>query len=218
MPRVTHVKKARKDHPAGGIKKGESYYWWAFRYGGKRYSKVYPKQSQLTNSDKLSRIYAAQESIQDAMCDDAELMREVVEAAAEEIREVGEEYQESCDNIRDQFTDSPTADECEEKAEACSSLADELEGIDFDSLPEKPSDDDEPEEPEDPGEEPHEEKKDTWGDHDSYGEAKAAWDLKADEYEKYRTALEEYENDVETYDNAMGDLRDEIEGLDWSIG
>ena len=38
MPRVHHVKSARKDNPVA--KKGESYYWWKFRYGGKRYSKT----------------------------------------------------------------------------------------------------------------------------------------------------------------------------------
>jgi hypothetical protein len=220
MPRVTYVKKARKDHPAGGIKKGDSYYWWKFRYGGKRFSRTPPRQSQLTNSDKLSRVYAAQESVEDAMGESAlpDDWRGAVEDAANEVREVGEEYQESCDNIRDQFTDSPTADECEEKAEACESVASEMDDIDFDSLPDKPEDGDEPEEPEDPGEEPQEDDKNTWGDHESYEEAKAEWDLKSDEYDEYRTALEEYENSVEEYDNAVGDLRDAIEGLDWCIG
>ncbi len=48
MPRVTHVKKARKDNPV--CKAGESYYWWKFRYGGKRYSLTRPRPSQLTQS------------------------------------------------------------------------------------------------------------------------------------------------------------------------
>ena len=34
MPRVHFVKKARKDYPSTGIQKGDSYYWWQFRYGG----------------------------------------------------------------------------------------------------------------------------------------------------------------------------------------
>ena len=218
MPRVTHVKKARKDHP-GGIKKGESYYWWKFRYGGKRYSKVYPRPSQLTNSDKLSRVYAAEESVTDAMGDvDFEALQGAVENAAEEVRAVGEEYQESCDAIRDQFTESPTADECEEKAESCEGIASELDEVGFDSLPNKPEDNDEPLEPEDPGDEPDEEDKDTWGDHKSYELAQAAWDTKTDEYDAYRTALEEYENDVEEYDNAVTDVRDAVGGIDWSVG
>jgi len=34
MPRVHFVKKARKDNSAA--KAGESYYWWKFRYRGRR--------------------------------------------------------------------------------------------------------------------------------------------------------------------------------------
>ena len=43
MPRVNYVKKARKNNPA--VKRGESYFWWKFRYGGKQYSKTRPRQS-----------------------------------------------------------------------------------------------------------------------------------------------------------------------------
>jgi hypothetical protein len=217
MPRVTFVKKARKDHPAGGIKKGESYYWWKFRHGGKHYSRKRPRPSQLTMSDKLSRLYAAQESVEDALRDSClpEDWRSTVEEAANEVREIGEEYQESCDNIRDQFTDSPTADECEEKAEACQSLADELEGLDFDGIPEEPAD--EPDEPERPGEEPKEDDPKTWGVAGSYKAALEAFDRLTDAYEEYTTDLEEFENKVEEYDESVSNLRDEIEGLDWSL-
>lgn len=135
MPRVTFVKKARKDNPC--CKKGESYYWWAFRHGGKHYSKTRPRQSQLTQSDKLSRFYACQENVEDA-CNaarydsDLDGLRDMIETTADELREIADEYQESCDNIRDSFENSPTADECEEKADCINSVADELEGIDFD--------------------------------------------------------------------------------------
>jgi hypothetical protein len=61
MPRVNFVKKARKAIPSSGIKVGDSYYWWKFRYGGKFVSKERPRQSQLTQS-KLSGVYAAEES------------------------------------------------------------------------------------------------------------------------------------------------------------
>lgn len=51
------------------IKKGEAYYWWAFRYGGKhiRCRLHSPRQSDLTSSDKLSRAYAASEGVEDAV-------------------------------------------------------------------------------------------------------------------------------------------------------
>ena len=35
MTRAHFVKKARKDHPEGDIKKGDSYWWWAFMVGGR---------------------------------------------------------------------------------------------------------------------------------------------------------------------------------------
>ena len=66
MPRVHHVK-AAKDYPDHGIKKGEMYFHWKFRYGGKHRSKVRPRSSQLTQSDFLSQMYGIQEEIEDAI-------------------------------------------------------------------------------------------------------------------------------------------------------
>lgn len=63
MPRVTTVKAARKDIPHAGIKKGETYYWWKFRFGGKQYSKTYPKRSQLTRSSYLATLYDLSDTI-----------------------------------------------------------------------------------------------------------------------------------------------------------
>jgi hypothetical protein len=51
MARAHFVKKARKAIPGTDIKKGDSYYWWKFRFGGKRTSKTAPKASQLTQSE-----------------------------------------------------------------------------------------------------------------------------------------------------------------------
>ena len=126
MPRVHHVKKARKDNPA--VKKGEPYYWWKFAYSPKRFSKTRPRASQLTQSDKLSRYYEAQETIDDldAQGDITEII-ETLQEVAEEVRQIGEEYQESADNIRDYFEESSTADECEEKVGYCESTADSIE-------------------------------------------------------------------------------------------
>lgn len=70
MPRVHFVKKARKDVSNSDIKKGESYYWWKFRFGGKCVSRTPPKQSQLTQSDFLSQIYKIQDRISEMTTDD----------------------------------------------------------------------------------------------------------------------------------------------------
>lgn len=145
MPRVHHVKKARKDNPVA--KKGESYYWWKNRYGPKRYSKTYPRQSQLTSSDKLARIYEAVEDIQDVLdgvgnfAFDKSYVDSMIDAlreAADSVTEVGEEYQESADAIRDYFVESETADEIEEKVSSCEYFVaaleeaiNDIESIDF---------------------------------------------------------------------------------------
>lgn len=70
MPRVHYVKKARKDN--GCVSKGESYYWWKFRYGSKCMSKKPPKASQLTQSEFLSTVYDINERIEECACDSLE--------------------------------------------------------------------------------------------------------------------------------------------------
>ena len=129
MPRV-HSQKAAKDYPAHDIKKGDTYYWWKFRHGGKVLSKTFPRQSQLTQSDKLSRAYATAENLSDAIgeAEDTEAIVDALNDAATSAREIGEEYGESADNIESAFPNgSPTADDCREKADSMDSWADELE-------------------------------------------------------------------------------------------
>ena len=63
MPRVTFVKKARKDNPVA--KKGEPYYWWQFAFGTKQYSKTQPARSQLTQSSFLSQLYELQDGMEE---------------------------------------------------------------------------------------------------------------------------------------------------------
>ena len=131
MPKVHFVKKARKDNPA--VKAGESYYWWAFRFGGKRYSSVRPRPSQLTSSDKLARIYEAQECVADALDDfkndlsAVDELVEVLEDYASEVETVSEEYDESAENISERFGQTEQVEECFEKAEASMDLNDEIQ-------------------------------------------------------------------------------------------
>jgi len=64
MPRVQRVK-ARKDYPNDGIKKGDTYFKWSIRTGrrGITYRNLKrPRASQLTGSDKKSRLYSAAEA------------------------------------------------------------------------------------------------------------------------------------------------------------
>lgn len=146
MPKVHFVKAARKDNPA--VKAGEPYYWWQFRFGGKRFSKTPPRSSQLTQSEKLSRAYELAERLEDiprevdatteALQEAVDNAISVIEEVADEVRTLADEYRDSAENIRSSFSDSPTADECDEKADNLDGWADEignaqteLQGIDF---------------------------------------------------------------------------------------
>lgn len=94
----------------------------------------------MTQSDKLSRIYGAQESLEDAISNfagaesfdqltsECEALADALESAADEAREVSNEYNDSADNIEQAFPGgSSTIDECREKAEQCELWADSLE-------------------------------------------------------------------------------------------
>jgi len=140
MPRVTHVKKAKKDNPV--CKAGESYYWWAFRYGGKRYSLTPPKPSQLTNSPYFSGVRALIEQIEDTTMSepgDLEILRDEIVG---EITGLGEQAQESLDNIEPEgLKEGPTGQMLQERVEACESAASELESMDMEFTSELDEDD-----------------------------------------------------------------------------
>lgn len=152
MPRVTTVKKAQKAQGTCGkcgakIKKGDSYRWWKFRYGGRRVRcakpECAPKASDLTQSAFYGTLYSIEETVSDAVAafeaggepdDLASALRE----AAEELRNLGEECSSNRDNMPEGLQDSETgellqnrADECESKADELDSAADEVEGIEI---------------------------------------------------------------------------------------
>lgn len=131
MPKVYHVKNARKDNSVA--KKGESYYWWKFRYGGKHYSKTRPKASQLTQSDFLSRAYELNERIEDLEVDSIEDLRCEIEDIANEFRTLGEESYDNLSNMPDHLQESSSAGMLlQERSDRCEEIADELENIDTD--------------------------------------------------------------------------------------
>lgn len=127
MPKVTHVKKARKADKAHGIKKGDSYYWWKFRNGGRCVSKIYPKPSQLTRSEFWSTVYSLSEgetpSTKEAFIDDkADIITQL------------EELKDSCDdkfnNMPDSLQQGPTGVLLEERVSALDDAISEIEAVD----------------------------------------------------------------------------------------
>lgn len=101
MPRVHHVKKARKDNPV--VKAGESYYWWKFRFGRKMYSTTRPKRSQLTRSAFLGELWAIEDNLGDtATQDDGDSLVGELEGLRDEcecsLENMPEQLRESSDS------------------------------------------------------------------------------------------------------------------------
>lgn len=134
MAHAKFVKAARKDYPEAGIKKGESYYWWKFRFGGMHKSKTPPRASQLTQSEFLGSIYGHLETLEDIELEGltAEDLRSTVEGVAEEIRNLGQEQEDKVSNMPDSLQESETAQLLQNREASCEDLACNLESIDMD--------------------------------------------------------------------------------------
>src|SRR5215471_803723 len=140
MPRVTHVKAARKAIPHAGIEVGQSYYWWAFRFGGKRYSKTYPEPQQLTQSEYQIALYDISDDIAGLSADSS--LPDDVADIAERYRELAQECQDKLDNMPEGLQQGATGELLQERIDACESAADEFENIDFSDAPEDKDEDD----------------------------------------------------------------------------
>jgi hypothetical protein len=140
MARVHFVKKARKDNPA--VKKGQSYYWWEFRYGGTHYSVTPPRPSQLTQSEFLSQYLSIQETLEDAMNGASSVsdVEEAIEEAKSELECLRDETDEKWNNMPEQLQYCETGELLQERVETCDEYISNLEAIE---TPEEPEDGDE---------------------------------------------------------------------------
>lgn len=129
MPRV-HQARAAKDYPEHGIKKGDTYYHWAFFRGRKQMSKTPPRRSQTTASPNLSDAYAAEESIQDAIADakTVEDVKTALEEGVGALEEVLSDFQETINNLEEAFQNGcPALEEKQEQHDAVETFKDELD-------------------------------------------------------------------------------------------
>ena len=131
MTKAHFVKKARKAHPAGGIKKGESYYWWAFMVGGrggpKHYSKTPPRRSQLTQSEFLGSLYDIEDDLAALTVETLEERDDIVQR----LNDLADEQEEKCNNMPEGLQQSGSGEMLTERAEACRNAATELEQVDI---------------------------------------------------------------------------------------
>ena len=125
MPRVTHVKKARKDDKHGRYKKGDSYYWWKFRDGGKQVSLTRPMPWQLTRSAYKQEVLMLQHSageLQGHVATEDDL-QEVIS----QVEEIQSQCQESFDNIPESLQYAPSGELLQERIDACDNAMMEME-------------------------------------------------------------------------------------------
>lgn len=127
MARVHFVKKAQKDNAV--VKKGESYYWWKFRFGGRRISATRPRPSQLTQSDYLSAAYGLQEQVEDLQIDNDNLgdVASELRNIADELQTLGSEQEDKISNMPDSLQNGEIAERLQARADACEEIAQELE-------------------------------------------------------------------------------------------
>ena len=134
MARVTHVKKARKANKEAGIKKGDSYYWWKFRFGGKRFSLTPPRRSQLTQSNFYSQLYDAEDAIGDleagAFSDVSSLQSEI-DSIKDNLESLKSECEDSLSNMPDSLQSAPTGELLQERIDELDNLISELDSIDY---------------------------------------------------------------------------------------
>jgi hypothetical protein len=135
MPRVHHVKHARKDYPDHGIKKGEPYYWWKFRTGGiggsKRFSKTPPTPSQLTQSEFLSTLYSIQEEWDAADMEHKDDVISAIENAKGALEELRDDTQNKLDNMPDGLQQGDTGQMMQDRIAALETLIDTLDSVDL---------------------------------------------------------------------------------------
>jgi YesN/AraC family two-component response regulator len=131
MARLNFVKAARKDVPNTDIKKGESYYWWKFRFGGKHCSKTQPKGSALINSPFLSQVAAMSEGVAEWKPCDADDLRGMIEELSSEIESLRDEQQEKLDNMPEGLQQGSSGEILQSRIDGLEEWSSNLECIDI---------------------------------------------------------------------------------------
>jgi hypothetical protein len=129
MARANYVKHAAKDYPEYEIKKGEPYYWWKFRFGGKHFSKTSPSRSQLTQSGFLSNLY----ELEDGFSLDREDPASSIEDLKSEIESMKDECEGNLENMPEGLRENSSSGQLlQERIDQLQEWIDNLESIDAD--------------------------------------------------------------------------------------
>lgn len=128
--KVHHVKKSKKDYPNYGIKKGESYYWWKFKFGRIVKSKTYPKRSELTQSSFLANIYDIEDRI--SSITDFSMAESERDDIVSELEGLKDECQEKLDSMPEQLRESSSSGNLlQERVDNLDEMINNLNAVDF---------------------------------------------------------------------------------------
>jgi hypothetical protein len=135
MPRVVHVKKARKTKRKLGIKRGAPYWYVKTKVNGRFVTRVFlkpPRPSQLTNSDFWSAFFSIQESVDDEPRGNASDFNSFLEEVQSEIETLKDETQEKFDNMPESLQQGSTGQLLEERVSALEECLSEIEILELD--------------------------------------------------------------------------------------
>jgi hypothetical protein len=132
MTRLNFVKKARKDYEAEGIKRGDSYYWWAFRFGPTYRSKTRPTRSRLTQSEFMGTMYNIEDRIGELGGSSLEDATSERDSIVSELQDLASEQEDKLSNMPDGLQEGSVGQLLQERADYCNEMADELDNIDLD--------------------------------------------------------------------------------------
>lgn len=108
MARAHFVKRARKCPQRGsGIYKGDSYWWWAFKYGPKIVSKTRPSRAQLTRSPFYKTVYALEDGV--AKLTSAQGAELYVDEMRDEIEQLRSECEESLEALPENLREASSS-------------------------------------------------------------------------------------------------------------
>lgn len=213
MPRV-HSQIARKDYPEQGIVKGQKYYKWTTRPGGRgrgilHRSPTYPKPQQLTSSDFLRRVYDINDLLAELQSflprDDIEAARDEAVNMAEELRD---EQQEKLDNMPESLQYSPTGELLQERHDALEAFIDELQGVEIPDEVEEPDDEpDLPDEPLPPAPANYDSDEDFLQAEEKHREELREWESAAREHDDWQERQDAYDDFISELEDAISNMQ-----------
>ena len=132
MPRVHHVRKARKSYLHDNIEAGQEYWWWQFAFGRKIRSNKPPVRSQLTQSGFLSNLWDMQDGLSNRFTN-IDTIGDDKQELVDELQTMLDECEESLENMPESLRETSASGETlQERIDALGEWIDELDGIDTD--------------------------------------------------------------------------------------